>query len=233
MLQAVDCAIEGGEFTAVCGPNGAGKTTLLRLFAGLLAPTEGAVVHDGVALHALTPGARARLVGYLPQSPELAWPLTVRELVELGCHAPRAASASAVADALLEAGVAPLAERVVQRLSGGERARAHLARLFAGGHRVLLADEPIAALDPRQQFEMLARLRARARGGAAVVVVMHDLVLAARTADRILLLDAGRLVGAGPPQEVLTVDVLADVFGVGGCVDPDNGLLLALQGPAA
>lgn len=233
VLSDIDCTLDAGQFTAVCGPNGAGKTTLLRLLAGLLAPSAGQVLHGDQPIHRLAPATRARLVGYLPQAPELAWPLTVQELVELGCHAPRGEVASTVAAALAEAGIPALAAREVQRLSGGERARVHLARLFAGGHAVLFADEPVAALDPRQQFDMLRRLRHQAQRGAAVVVVMHDLVQVARTADRMLLINEGRLVAAGPPREVLTQDALRQVFGVRGRFDPANGLLLALEDDAA
>ncbi len=236
VLAAVDCRVQSGSLLGICGPNAAGKSTLLRCLAGLLRPTQGTLELDGQPLAALVPISRARAIGYLAQNVEIAWRLSVRELATLGRfphHAPwsrlRETDRSAIEQALRQADVADLSERSINTLSGGERMRAHLARVFAGAQPVILADEPITALEPRYQFEILAALRDQAREGAAVAVVLHDLALAARYCDRLVLLDRGRVVAAGLPREVLTQARLAETFGVRGVWTADHGQLSALQ----
>ncbi|MEQ8660919.1 MAG: ABC transporter ATP-binding protein, partial [Gammaproteobacteria bacterium] len=208
VLDDVDCALGAGEFLGLVGPNGAGKTTLLRALAGLERLAAGSVWCAGRPLAELTPTARARHCGYHAQTPELHWPLDVATVVALGrlpfgASPDRldAADRAAVADALARTGLDGLAARHADTLSGGELARVHMARLLAGAHRVLLADEPIANLDPRFQLEIMGLLGAHAAAGGAVVVVLHDLAIAARYCDRLLLLDGGRVVVAGRPHE--------------------------------
>jgi len=216
-LGPLSLALAAGRVLGIVGPNGAGKSTLVRALAGLV-PHAGEVELLGRPLAACAARERARGIGYLPQDPSVAWPLTVRELVALGRlpHGDVDAGEPAVTQALHALGLAPLAERKVQTLSGGERMRAHLARLAAGAHRVMLIDEPTASLDPGYQLEVLDYLRRLARDGAAIAIVLHDLPLAARYCDELLVLAAGRAVAQGAPAQVLDDALLAAVFGVRG-----------------
>lgn len=181
-IAGITVTLEPGQVTAIVGPNGAGKSTLLACLAGLLEPENGTVTLDGAALHSLPPLERARQVGFLPQTPEVAWDVTVETLVGLGRlpwqggplrrpHATPAQDRAAVADALAAMDLAALADRPVSRLSGGERARALAARVLAGQPRWLLADEPLANLDLAHAAALVARLKQQARGGAGVVLV--------------------------------------------------------------
>ncbi|HMM75267.1 MAG TPA: ABC transporter ATP-binding protein [Gammaproteobacteria bacterium] len=217
VLGPVSLALAAGRVLGLVGPNGAGKSTLLRALAGLV-PHAGAVELLGRPLAATPARVRARAIGYLPQDPEIAWPLSTRELVALGRlpHGELRDDDAQVAQALGAFGLAPLAARNVLSLSGGERMRAHLARLAAGAHRVLLIDEPTASLDPGYQLEVLDYLRRLTRDGAAVLIVLHDLPLAARYCDELLVLADGRGVAQGPPAAVLDDALLAAVFGVRG-----------------
>lgn len=220
ILAGLDLSLRAGEVTALVGPNGAGKSTLLAGLCGLLAPAAGAVRLDGQDLSALPPMARARRIGFLPQMPEIAWPLEVRILVGLGrtphigARGLSAADARIIDAALEEAGAADLAERDACTLSGGERARVMIARVLAGEPDWLLADEPLAGLDPGCQIDAAETLVRRARAGCGVVLTLHDLTLAARIADRVLVLAEGRLLADGPPEVALVPDVLARAFAV-------------------
>ena len=219
VLADVSLSIEAGTFVAVIGPNGAGKTTLLRAIAGLVA-SQGDIVVTGVPLASLSLQVCAQRIAYLPQGHVFHWPLAVAEIVALG-RLPRgsgadlsAADRSAVAFAMAETGVAEYAARPVTTLSGGERARVAMARVLATEAPIILADEPTASLDPRYQIAVIEMLRRHARSFGIVVAVLHDLGLAARYADRIVVLDGGRIVADGAPRDVLTAERLAATFGV-------------------
>ena len=216
-LHGVTAALQPGMVTAICGPNGAGKSTLLATLAGLLKPQGGTVTLDGAPLAALPPRARAQRIGFLPQAGEVAWDMAVAQLVALG-RLPHGDAQGAGRDridaALAALALEPLAGRPVSQLSGGERARVLLARVLAGDPRWILADEPLAALDLAHQIALLARLREAARDGAGVVLVVHDLALAMNHADRVLVLDQGRLAADGPAAEALAEEVIARVWGV-------------------
>lgn len=211
-LDGVTTALEPGRVTAICGPNGAGKSTLLQCLAGLLPPDRGQVTLGGAPLpHGR---ARARLIGYLPQAGEIAWDLSVEGLAGLGRMPHGDRGAAQVAMALDAVGMTALAHRPVSTLSGGERARALLARVLAGEPEWILADEPLAALDLAHQLTLMSHLRAAANRGAGVVLVLHDLALAMNHADRVLVLDRGRAVAGGPVEEGLSAEVVSRVWGV-------------------
>lgn len=215
VLDGIDARFEAGRIAVVLGPNGAGKSSLLRAAAGLVA-AAGAVELDGAVVAAMPPRDRARAIGYLPQDHAVHWDLTARDLVALGRmphRSPFASDSAADTDAIVRAmaatDTADLGERRVLTLSGGERARVLLARVLAGEPRWLLADEPLASLDPAHQLDLLDRLRAAADAGMGVVLVLHDLAQAARVADDVLVLADGRVAARD-----LSPGTIAQVFGV-------------------
>jgi iron complex transport system ATP-binding protein len=216
-LHGISAVLEPGRVTVICGPNGAGKSTLLSVLAGLAPPDRGAVLLDGAPLAALPPRVRAQAIGYLPQAGEVAWDVSVAHLVALG-RLPHGdgdgAGRGAVRGALAALDLERFAARPVSQLSGGERARALLARVLAGEPRWILADEPLAALDLAHQLALLARLGEAARAGAGVVLVLHDLALAMNHADRVLVLREGCLAADGAPEEALSEQAIAQVWGV-------------------
>jgi iron complex transport system ATP-binding protein len=214
VIADLSAPLAPGQITAIVGPNGAGKSSLLLGLAGLLAPVAGGVTLDGEALAALAPRERAKAIGYLPQSPDIAWDVAVEALVALGRLPWRDRGTEAVEAALAALALEPLRARPVSQLSGGERARVLLARVLAGEPRWILADEPLAALDLAHQLGLIAHLRACADGGQGVVVVLHDLAIAMNHADRVLVLKDGTLIADGPPQDALTPDVITQVWGV-------------------
>ena len=214
VLHGITAALEPGTITAICGPNGAGKSTLLGALAGLIAPSDGTVLLEGRALGGLNARERARRLGYLPQTGEVAWDLSVANLAALGRLPHRDRGERAVARALAAVDLTAFAERAVSTLSGGERARALLARVLVGEPHWILADEPLAALDLGHQLALLTQLRNAASAGAGVVLVLHDLALAMNHADRVLVLDRGTLAAHGPPEQALGEPVIAQVWNV-------------------
>ncbi len=222
VLDGVSVRVRPGEVVGLVGPNGAGKTTLLRACNGSLAPTAGAVRVDGDRVTGLSARETARRVATVPQEPSLGFDFPVREAVAIGrtAHVPRFGrrgpdDRAAVDRALDRAAVTDLADRPVTELSGGERARVSLARALAQDAPVLLLDEPTANLDVGHQVRTLSLVRSLAGdGGRAVVAAVHDLDLAARFCDRLVLLADRTVRAAGAPADVLTPDALADAFGV-------------------
>ena len=211
---------EAGSLVAIVGPNGAGKTSIVRAIAGL-ARHSGQCRLAGDLLETLEPTVRARRIAYLPQRADFAWALPVRDAVALGrlphgdpFGRPSPDDATAVATALDRLALSAFADRPVTALSGGERARVMLARVLATQAPLILADEPTAALDPAHQMLVLDLLRDEARAGRIVLAVLHDLALAARYADRVLVIDQGAIVADGPADAVLTGDLIARVFGL-------------------
>ncbi|MDG4577367.1 MAG: ABC transporter ATP-binding protein [Defluviicoccus sp.] len=221
ILDGIDLSVPAGAVTGLIGPNGAGKTTLLRALASVLSIAAGVITLDERPLADWPRRDRARIIAYLPQGAPCFWPVDVRRIVALGrlphlapWRPPAAADEAAIEDALVATDVLHLALRNVLTLSGGERARVMLARALAVRPRVLLADEPVAGLDPEHQLLVMALLREQAAEGVAVVVTLHDLTLAARFCDRLVALDHGRIAAEGPPEAVLTSPILASVFAV-------------------
>lgn len=220
VLDDVSFAFRRGRVTALLGANGAGKSSLLACLAALRRPDSGAARLGGEDVQAIDRRARARAIGLLPQSADVHWDIDVATLVGLGRFAHRgrwgetAADRAAVKAALAATDMTELASRGVERLSGGERGRALLARVLAGEPDWLLADEPLASLDPAHQLDVLARLRGVAAGGRGVVLVLHDLHLAARVADDAVLLKDGRVVASGEADAVLTAPAIAEAYGI-------------------
>ena len=219
VLNDISLSMSSRHLVVLVGPNGAGKTTLLRALAGLV-PSDGAIHVGGDALSSLRLRERARRFAYLPQGHIVYWPLPARDIVALGRY-PHGATdparlapkdADAVLRAMQTADVVEFSERRITELSGGERSRVALARVFAVEAPVILADEPTASLDPRHQIDVMNNLRQAADQGALVIVVTHDLGLAARFADTLLVLSEGRLVSQGAPAAALSEQVMADVF---------------------
>ena len=214
-LNGISAVLRPGEVTAICGPNGTGKSTLLACLAGLLEPDPGIVTFDDAPLTRLAPAARSRAIGYLPQTPEIAWDVSVETLVSLGrIPWPGGGGEEAIASALAAMDLEALRRRPVSRLSGGERARALMARVLAGRPQWLLADEPLANLDLAHSARLVAEFREQAAGGTGVVLVLHDLAQAMNHADRVLVLEGGQVVADGPPEEALGEAVIARVWGV-------------------
>jgi iron complex transport system ATP-binding protein len=223
-LGPVDLSVKSGECLAVVGPNGAGKSTLLRLMAGLLKPQQGEVRVDGQSLPSLSPRARARRMAFLPQgisASELDY--SVREIVLMGRFPHRSWSLFESAedhriaeDAMATTATGLFADRPVQTLSGGEAQRVHIAAALAQQPDVLLLDEPTSSLDLQHQLGIFGLLHDLAvRDGLAVVVVTHDINLAARFGTKVLLMDNGRPAAYGKPEKVIKPSVLEPVYGVG------------------
>ena len=220
--------LNAGEAIAICGPNGAGKSSAIRAAAGLL-PLAGGVVRFGTDdVVRLSARERAEKIAYLPQDRSIAWNMPAIEVAALGAPFLSAAHSRHRAQAALEeVGAGNLALRGVAELSGGERARVLLARVLVSEATTILADEPIAGLDPDAQLLVLERLKERTRRGQTVLASLHDLTLAARWADRVLVLKDGSEVASGHPMDALSPTVLADVFGVRGVwIDTPSGPLL-------
>ncbi|TKD21749.1 ABC transporter ATP-binding protein [Rhodobacter capsulatus] len=205
-LHPASLRVEAGEFIGLIGPNGAGKSTLLRAALGLIA------AQGRSSLAQLSPRARARLAAWLPQQREIAWGLRVAALVALAQDGRE--DAPQVAAALARMDVATLAQRPATALSGGEQARVLIARALAQDTALLLADEPIAGLDPAHQIACMALFASLAAEGRTVIAALHDLGLAARHCTRLLVLHQGRIVADGPPRAVLTPELLREVFAI-------------------
>ncbi len=214
VLADVDFAVSPGEVVGLIGPNGAGKSTLLQALAGLHKVAGISVA--GQSLQDLPPRERAKTVAYLLQNARVHWPLAAGQVVALGRypHGGAAPGDEVVRAAMARVDVLPLAEQPMSTLSAGEQMRVHIARALAVEAPYLLTDEPVAALDPYHQLECMELLRKEAAAGRGVVVVLHDLLLAARFCDRLVLLNRGRIAAEGLPHEVLDGDALQGVYGI-------------------
>jgi iron complex transport system ATP-binding protein len=227
LLCDISFVLAPGTTTALVGPNGAGKSTLLRVLAGELKPSSGTVRLKGDPVSAYSAAALAQHRAVLSQSISVAFPFTVAEIVGMGAGERSGPSVAALVDSALdEVELAGFRERIITTLSGGEQQRAQFARVLvqlacgeaARGPGVLLLDEPTASLDLRHQLDVLATARRCAGRGITVVAILHDLNLAALFAERVIVLDRGRMAGDGPPGDIITDALLEDVFGVAGAV---------------
>jgi iron complex transport system ATP-binding protein len=221
ILNEVSFSLESGTFVALVGANGAGKSTLLSVLAGLLKPDRGDVLLDDRPLPGVDQRELARRRAFLPQNPRAEWPISVERLVALGLTPQLPAFGSLpggfeprLTDAIAACDLVPQRLQPATTLSGGELARAMLARALVGDPDVLIADEPITGLDPRHAIDTVSRLRTLAGDGKLVIAAVHDLTLAARSATHLMALREGRLIAFGPMTEVLTPDLLRRVFDV-------------------
>lgn len=221
VVDGVSFAARAGELIGLIGANGVGKSTLLRAIAGVTPIATGDIVVGEASAERMAGKERARSVAFLPQGQTVHWPIDVHQLTALG-RLPHLAPLSrisaedeaAITAAMRRADVAQFADRQANLLSAGERARVLLARALAVEAPILLADEPTAALDPLHQLQVMTLLADLAREGRLVIVVLHDLALAARYCERLLLMDEGRILADGAPVDVLTADNLAKAYGV-------------------
>ena len=220
VVDGVDLEVASGEFVGLIGPNGAGKTTFLKASIGLLA-ASGRVFLQDKPLEALSAAERACRVAFMPQEHEIAWPVTVRHVVALGRQPWRErglagdyAGGQIIAEAMARMGVQGFAGRSADTLSGGERVRVLIARALAQTTPLLMADEPVAGLDPAHQIGLMEVFSSLRREGRSVVVSLHDLGLAARWCSRLIMLDGGRVVADGAPATVLTAENLRRVYGI-------------------
>lgn len=240
-LRNIRFSVGAGEVVGLLGPNGAGKSTLLRAACGLI-PFDGSVTVEGRQLGKLSGRQRARMIAYVPQEHDVAWPIRAADLVALGLTSRRMGLASkltaederAVSEAMRRMDVTHLASRAANALSGGEKARVLIARALAQEPPLLMADEPAAGLDPLHQIKLMKTFRDLAADGRAVVLSMHDLGLAARWCTRLILLREGEIIADGEPVTILQPDVIAKVYGVSAHVATVNdGLIVQVLDPIA
>lgn len=237
VVDRMNIHINTGEFVGLIGPNGAGKSSLLRMLSGLVKPEQGnielSLKETKTPINHISAKARAQFMAYLAQHEAPAWPLSVKNLVALG-RSPWNSTVNTTADdeaaintALHMTDVDSLADRPVTELSGGELQRTLLARVFAGNPTLIIADEPIVALDVYHQLHIMELLQAHANRGGAVIAALHDLSLASRFCTRLVLMHHGKLIAEGSPVDVLTPDNLAKVYGVSAHVDcRDDGVVI-------
>ncbi|MGE0767777.1 MAG: ABC transporter ATP-binding protein [Hyphomicrobiaceae bacterium] len=237
VLHDVSLEIDTGEVVAVLGPNGSGKSTLLAAVLGLI-PASGSVELLGRPARHLSSREKGRLAAYLPQHRDTAWPMSVEAIVELGRLPHRsgfsglsATDRLAIERAMTAVDVTGLRHRRISELSGGETTRVLMARTLAQDAPLLLADEPTSGLDPSHQIGLLELFRRQAARGRSVLLTLHELHLAGRWCDRVVLLQDGRVAASGPPEAVLTRDRIADVYGCTAYVARDaDGLVIAPTG---
>ena len=221
LVNRASFQIRAGDFVALLGPNGAGKTSLVNAAMGFLPIDSGQATLGGRDCASLSPTERARNIAYLPQQRDVAWPLTVRDVVAIGRYSYGTGlgfesddDRRAIDKALEACDLRSLAGRRVDTLSGGEASRVHCARALCAGAPLLIADEPTAALDPRHAFELMDIFKAYVASGGAVLVILHDLALAARYVDKLLWMKDGEIVASGPVESTLSENLCAEVYGV-------------------
>lgn len=221
ILDGVDITVAGGEMLGLIGPNGAGKSTLLRLLAGVITADKGMLSLDDKPITSFTPRERAQRIAYLPQLSEIAWPMSVERLVELGriphlepWQHPGPDDRAIIERVITETDLLPYRNRPFNTLSGGEQARVVLARALVTEPDILLADEPVSALDPAHQLDVMTLLSKHCEAGHSVIVVLHDLNLAAHFCRRVKLLYKGHTLAEGDANQVLTPQNLEKAYAI-------------------
>jgi iron complex transport system ATP-binding protein len=229
IVKDASLSLKPGELVAILGANGAGKTSLLRTLLGITKSSSGSAELNGEDCYGMSPSQRAKIISYLPQRRPLAWPYRVHDVVALGRFAHGAAlgrlspvDAAAVNDAIEACSLGKLQGRSIDNLSGGELARVHFARALAAKAPLMVADEPVAELDPRHQILVADLIRQFVNDGGGALVVLHEVALAARIADRLIWMKNGRIVAEGSPQETLNSRTMEDVYGVRAHVGNDG-----------
>lgn len=232
LVDQASFSLRSGELVVLLGPNGAGKTSLVRGALGLDKPASGTSLLGGDDVLTLSPSDRAQRIAYLPQIRPLAWPNRVADVVALGRFGHGATlgrltgqDADAVNRAIAECDLDHLRDRATDTLSGGELARVHCARAFAAEAPLLIADEPIAALDPRHQFRILDLIKSYVAQGGGALLVLHDIELAARYASRLIWMQAGKIVADGPPSDTLTAERLSEIYGIAARIEDGRVLM--------
>lgn len=221
LVKDASFTLKPGELTVLLGPNGAGKTSLLQASLGIERPNAGTAMVDGHNIASLSPQARARKISYLPQTRPLAWPARAADIVALGRFAYGASPARlgdddrrAIDKAITACELTHLAERAADTLSGGELARLHFARTLAAQTDYLIADEPVAALDPQHQFRILDLIRSYVDTGNSALIILHDINLAARYADQLLWMKDGEIVARGSVKDSLSPERIEQIYNI-------------------
>lgn len=229
VLNEISFEAKAGEFIGLIGPNGAGKTTLLRAIMHFIAYSGDIAVNDQPAAK-MSHEERARWLSYLAQERDVAWPVSVETVVGLGRHMQRSAFASlggvdreVIAQAMVQMDVEKFAKKSVMELSGGEKARVLIARLLAQGSPLILADEPVSGLDPAHQLSLMQCFADLAQSGKTIIASLHDLSLSAHSCTRLIMLDKGRIVADGKPEDVLTVENLRKIYKIEADIVFKNG----------
>ena len=234
ILDNISCSFPAGKVTGLIGPNGAGKSTLLKSFFKLV-PAKGAFTYAGKDISSLSAAERSTYLSYLPQERELAWAMSVENVIRLGFSHAGANTRSSVTQSederlksiLDKLDLLEFRNRSASSLSGGELARVLIARALAQDTPVLLADEPLAGLDPYHQIKIMMHLKAHSKGGKTVVTSIHDLSMAAQWCDHLILLDQGRIVSWGKPANVLTANSLKEIYKIDARIeDTPSGLCI-------
>ena len=235
ILTDVSVTFSSGELVGIIGPNGAGKTTLLKGLLGLLKPTSGEITLDGKSLDSWSRKEIAKRIGYIAQGAPCHWPMTVEKIIEIGLtpHSPplwgtNIKDRDIIEEAMQVTGVSHLRHRIVTSLSGGERTLVMVARCLAGRTEILLADEPLTGLDPRHQVQIIETLINTATNNTGVVIILHDLSLAARYCKRLILVKDGHIAADGEPELVLTSKNLLDVYGINASLRKIDGHVLVV-----
>ncbi|UTW59779.1 ABC transporter ATP-binding protein [Kordiimonas sp. SCSIO 12603] len=231
IVRGASFTVKPGEIVGLIGPNGAGKSTVIKAILGLVEKASGDVLLSGVGTDEFEAKERARKISYVPQGAPIHWPLTAERTVALG-RTPhlnpwqdmRDEDQTAIRKAMKQTDCWHLKDRLVTNLSGGERARVMLARTMAVGAEYMLADEPTASLDPFHQLQVMDIMKAQAKAGVGVLIVMHDLSLALQTCDKLVLMHEGAVLAKGTSAEVLTDENLKTAFGVAVTRWSENGL---------